>query len=323
MLMKRILVIVNKNWETEPVLNALTHPKLRPEELLFPEIVNTPRDADNRMSQPRALFSLGGAGKERLEIMVRCIEDLMATGVNTSSSLEKYQVLPPVIAEDAADLIISVSTANYPYTEPGDVPVAPDWLESHNGSVVLGGNFFIHDGASPDADPDTKLKHPAVGTFIASNVNSELFQLAESVTVRLSPGGKPKMIPPPHAPSPHLKCIGDAGYSAISSVNVTDYNAYDTIDSEALGEFYRKAPAHCTPNSIETTHGVVKICTREEPILFLSPITDRLNHFNDDVTDAQNYVAAFNGGLVLGELLCLLNDFVQQGKTFESEKKQK
>ena len=27
--MKKILVIINKNWETEPVLNALTNPKLR------------------------------------------------------------------------------------------------------------------------------------------------------------------------------------------------------------------------------------------------------------------------------------------------------
>ena len=35
-LMKKILVIINKNWETEPVLNALTNPKLRPAALPFP-----------------------------------------------------------------------------------------------------------------------------------------------------------------------------------------------------------------------------------------------------------------------------------------------
>lgn len=45
-LMKKILVIINKNWETEPVLNALTNPKLRPAALPFPEVINTPRDGD-------------------------------------------------------------------------------------------------------------------------------------------------------------------------------------------------------------------------------------------------------------------------------------
>ena len=39
-LMKKILVIINKNWETEPVLNALTNPKLRPAALPFPDLIN-------------------------------------------------------------------------------------------------------------------------------------------------------------------------------------------------------------------------------------------------------------------------------------------
>ena len=77
--MKKILVIINKNWETEPVLNALTNPKLRPAALPFPEVINTPCDGDNRMSQPRAVFSLPREGEEPLQVVVRCIEDLMAT----------------------------------------------------------------------------------------------------------------------------------------------------------------------------------------------------------------------------------------------------
>lgn len=158
--MKKILVIINKNWETEPVLNALTNPKLRPAALPFPEVINTPCDGDNRMSQPRAVFSLPREGEEPLQVVVRCIEDLMATGVNTSSSLEKYKVLPQAIAADAADLIISVSTANY-----------PDPAVTHNGTVVLGGNFFIHDGNPENhADPEHNLIDDRVGTFIASNV---------------------------------------------------------------------------------------------------------------------------------------------------------
>lgn len=300
---KKILVIVNKNWETEPVLNALTHPKLRPAALPFPDTVNTPRDGDNRMSEPRAVFTLRKQGSKPLTVVVvvRCIEDLMATGVNTSSSLEKYKVLPAVIAADAADLIISVSTANYP---------DPD--HTHNGTVVLGGNFFIHDGnpASHD-DPANNLIDDRIGTFIASNVAPSLFALAAVVNARLhcypdgdTPNAVSKLIPPPNSPAPQLICEGAATFTAVGSVNVTDYGSYDTIDAQALAEFATVAPPGYTANSIETTHGVVKISSRNEPILFLSPITDRLNHFNDDVTDTQNYVSAFNGGLALGELLC-------------------
>ena len=106
--MKKILVIINKNWETEPVLNALTNPKLRPAALPFPEVINTPCDGDNRMSQPRAVFSLPREGEEPLQVVVRCIEDLMATGVNTSSSLEKYKVLPQAIAADAAAILLGL-----------------------------------------------------------------------------------------------------------------------------------------------------------------------------------------------------------------------
>ena len=202
----------------------------------------------------------------------------MATGVNTSSSLEKYKVLPQAIAADAADLIISVSTANY-----------PDPAVTHNGTVVLGGNFFIHDG-NPDshADPEHNLIDDRVGTFIASNVAPAVFSLAETVNARLHcyPGGACKLVPPPNFPAPQLVC-----------------------DAQALKEFAAAAPEGYTANSIETTHGVVKISTSGEPILFLSPITDRLNHFNEDVTDTQNYVSAFNGGLALGELLCALAEY--------------
>lgn len=300
-LMKKILVIINKNWETEPVLNALTNPKLRPAALPFPEVINTPRDGNNRMDQPRALFSLPREGEEPLQVVVRCIEDLMAPGVNTSSSLEKYKVLPQAIADDKADLIISVSTANY-----------PDPKVTHNGTVILGGNFFIHDG-NPDSHdaPEHNLINARVGTFIASNVAPAVFSLVETINARLHcyPNGMSKLVPPPNFPASQLVCKGAATFTAIGSINVTDYGCYDTIDAQALEEFAAAAPEGVTANSIETTHGVVKISAKDEPILFLSPITDRLNHFNEDVTDTQNYVSAFNGGLVLGELLCALAEY--------------
>jgi hypothetical protein len=59
----------------------------------------------------------------------------------------------------------------------------------------------------------------------------------------------------------------------------------------------------------------VKISTKA-PIIFISPVTDRFGHFADDVSSVQNYVAAFNGGVVLRELLWSLCTFVDKGNPF-------
>lgn len=39
--MKTICIVVNKNWEAEPVLDVLTNGELRPDNMPFPEILNS------------------------------------------------------------------------------------------------------------------------------------------------------------------------------------------------------------------------------------------------------------------------------------------
>ena len=65
-----------------------------------------------------------------------------------------------------------------------------------------------------------------------------------------------------------------------------------------------------TAASIETTYGIVKMSATEAaadkqpcPVLFVSPITDRYRHFDDDVDDAQNHIAGYNAALVVGVLM--------------------
>lgn len=294
---KKVTIIVNKNWETEPVMNALTNPKLRPAALPFPELLNSPKDGNNKMHAPRALFYLPAADGDALQVSLWCIEDLMSASANSSSSEEKYRVLPAVIEADAPDLVISVSTANYPTDEPQD-DSSPSDGASLNGSVIIGGNFFIHDGHP--GNPESNLQSPYIGQLLSGNVSSELFDIvsdfADAVTARF--------LTPPNFPASKFTCRASAAYSAVSSINVTDYSEYDRVDQEAVDHFHAAAPGALL-RSIETTHGVVRIST-ERPVLFLSPVTDRLGHF-EDVNDTQNYVCAFNGGLVLGELLCRLS----------------
>ena len=68
-----VMVLVNKNWEIEPVLSALTNPKLRPITLPFPEYIDTPKDGDNKMDTPRAIFRLSPDKRNCTEISIWCI----------------------------------------------------------------------------------------------------------------------------------------------------------------------------------------------------------------------------------------------------------
>ena len=292
-----ITVVVNKSWETEPVLNAMNNPKLRAVDLPVPIVINAPNDANSKMNCPRAIYRFGKNTNTVLNVSVWCIEDLMDPTKNNSSSQEKYRVLPPVLAGENADLVISVSTANSPETN------------SINGSVVIGANSFLHDG-HPD-NPQSNLKSPFVGRLLPSNVNPAIFNLIDTAFNTLVTS---KFLIPPKSPASRFVCKASKDISMVSAINVTDYKEYGKVDEEALHHFEMVVGKN--PDSIETTHAVVKIST-DKPIIFISPITDRFGHFAEDVTDTQNYVAAFNGGIVLGQLLCSLYAFVLQGLIFQ------
>jgi hypothetical protein len=105
-----------------------------------------------------------------------------------------------------------------------------------------------------------------------------------------------------------MTCLASPYYAAVGVINITDYSQYAAADLEALDCFHNKiAPSEAEAVSIETTHGIVRLST-EKPTLFVSPITDRLGSFADDVTDTQNYIAAFNAGIAVGEMLVILNE---------------
>ncbi|MDR2672281.1 MAG: hypothetical protein LBC35_03125 [Coriobacteriales bacterium] len=287
-------VIVNKNWETEPFLAAMTNPKLRSPELPFPSVINTPKDGDNRMSDPRARYRLSNS-----DVIVRCIEDLMLPNDNTSSSEAKYKVLPSYIHADNPDYIISVSTAEsaaYTSTE-----------SSENGSVYIGGSFFLH-----DADPDNPCSHliiPPDKVFIPNNMNEAVFALFGGT---FADGATARFIPAVRHPAAKMTCLASPDYAAVGVINITDYSMYEKADKEAREAFDHYGPADkTTAVSIETTHGVVRLSS-DKPILFVSPITDRYECFQEDVTDTQNYTVAFNAGICVGDMLVALNTYFGQ-----------
>ena len=61
--------------------------------------------------------------------------------------------------------------------------------------------------------------------------------------------------------------------------------------------------------SLETTHGLIRV-QADAPFIFISGITDRVGHFDDEVGSrsyAQNTVAAHNAGIVLAWMIPKVN----------------
>src|SRR5262245_28518911 len=114
--MKRVVIIVNKWWECDPVVNVLLHDNARPKDFLkWPTSLNHPRQrpgtpppVDND-PKPRAIFTLQNCSCE-----VWCISDLLEhladKGKFQSSSQRKVERLPLILKGAAPDLVIAVGT---------------------------------------------------------------------------------------------------------------------------------------------------------------------------------------------------------------------
>lgn len=301
--MKKIIIIVNKNWETEPVLNALTNSEIRPKELPFPNWINSPKDGTNRMNAPRAFWRFA----ETLQVTLWCIQDLMNPGKSSSSSEEKFRVLPEVISKENPDLVIAVGTAGYPVGKSSNA----------NGCVVIGSNFLLYDGHP--GNPNSNLTHKDIGKLLSSNVNEKLFDIfSDKFISDIQPG----FLKVPNNPCNAPTLMAFVNNAALSNINVTDYNEYGTIDHpgvDAKGvEYYNQVAKDLPLASVETTHGVIRIST-DKPVIFVSAIADRLGYFDKEVTPGQNYIASFNSGIVLGKLICSLKILAAEGFDFRKQ----
>lgn len=253
-----------------------------------------------------------------IDVDVWCIEDVMPKDVSGSNSEEKYKVLPLLIRKQAPDFVMSISTAE---STPN---IQGDGNKSINGSVLFGRNYAMFDVHSMEQyDPDSNSgSNLPVLPFAESIVKSDLFNIINS---RVSEKAKPKLRKQVHGPADMVLCEGNEKFVSIGVVNVTDYKAYPVADKAAYAGFTDGFPV-----CIETTHGVVNMSVRSAfptntpPVLFVSPITDRYLHFNDDVgTDGlQNYIAGFNAGVAVGELLLELDNnpaiIVAEGRKIEN-----
>lgn len=288
----RIAIIINKRREVEGFLRGLDESGFLPH--IGIKSRNTPPAPCYRMSDLRINASLG-----QMDLTIRCIEDIMPPAdkrvpeTSGSHSQQKAMLLPGYLRDSDADLVISVSTAeSTPSIQPGDT-------FSLNGSVVLGGGFFSFDAHNFDAESPSHLAPPS---FAANNVDERIYRLLSSQELRTE--AVQRFCTPPHSPADPMQILCDPDYISVAAINVVHYQAYEQADPAAyhacVEEHGDKYPA-----TIETTHGIVRMAADGKPTLFVSPITDRYKHFNEDVDPAgkQNTAASYNAGVTVALFL--------------------
>ncbi len=295
---KKITVVVNKAWEYEPFFNAITNSVLRAEGLPDPTDVVVP-PSDEVMIEPRAKMSL-----PNIDVVFRCVQNMMDPKVNKSNSEEKMKYMPEILSKDDSDLVISVSTAE-------STLELESGYGSINGSVIVGTKYFMSDQRTKDPQSESRLD---VKGFQMQEYpdNLNLFE-------RICTNGDnivKRFIPQNNARAEQMYFVASQEYWSVGVVNIMNYEAYEEGDPAAYAECRDKIPANDYCATIETTHGIVSMAVNKDrmggliPVYFVSPITDRYTKFAVDVDAAgiQNYIAGFNAGIAVGEMLLMLND---------------
>jgi hypothetical protein len=312
----KISIIANKNWEAEPMLAALASSEFRPSTVPSPVVLMRNQDAKYRAKDNmtpsfaedniRAIFRFHQDGDLKkpvqLEVRVWCIQDFMDLDKSSSSSAEKLRFLPGLLSSENSDLVIAVGTAGY-LSE-----------TSYNGCVVVGSRFFIRDayetGANPDSDMSDKdfLKYKGeFGKLLSQNINPKAFGKIFPPNFKIQT--EPKFLKVPNNPASRSTVLTSQYYTAIGTVNITDYGEYSWADKRSIEEY--KQDGNLFPiGSLETTHGLIRLCS-PSPTIFVSAITDREGNFDMEVTPAQNYTASFNAGIVVGQMIANISDLAK------------
>jgi hypothetical protein len=292
--MKRVLVIVNKWWECDPVMNVFLHDNARPKDVLrWPTTLNHPRrrhstplPIDNN-PKPRAVFTLPNITCE-----VWCISDLLEhlpdKGRFQSSSQRKIERLSLAFQGAPPDLVIAAGTAGLP----ADV--------TENGSVVVGTRVFMHDCHPNGENPDSQWNDGPFEQLLTSSLDAQRF----SRFTRFTPTVIDRLLVAPLNPAQQARILAERDFVAVGAVNVTDYTEYGRTDLATLDAFAKTCPS-ANAKSLETTHGLIR-SKSNVPFVFVSGITDRVGHFHEEVDlrpYAQNTVAAHNAGIVIAWML--------------------
>lgn len=320
---KRVVVIVNKWWECDPVMNVLLHNKARPKSLLWPTALNHPRarPADLPLPPrepagvPRAVYTYPAVSVE-IWCLADLLDDLPDRTRYQSSTERKAERLLRVFNGRYPDLVVAVGTAGFP------MPVS-EGARTENGSVAVGRRALIHNFHPNGTNPFSNWSAGPFDTVLESEVTPELF----AELVNASNDVTSRFIVPPNQEVDkqgkkqrnEMRVIANPDAVSVGVVNVTDYKEYDQSDKAAMDSLTAHGGG-AIGISLETTHGLIRAMYQQVaesdartafPFLFISGITDRVGHFADEVSKneyAQNFAASHNMGVVLAWMVPNLVD---------------
>jgi hypothetical protein len=301
--MKRVVVIANKWWECDAALLAMLSDNVRALGSPWPEQLQPTRPRPNPASLPpenqnplpRAVFPFRNHSAE-----FWCLSDLLEHLPSSlqSSTEQKANVLPRIFSKGPnPDLVISLGTASTPYDGTNE-----------NGNVVVGTKVFLHNGHPGGTNPNSNWTVGPFDQLLESPCTREWFDSLKAFDVQ-PVCGRFLAVPLSSAPTP--RALLDFDYVALGTLNVTNYAEYSSLDPLTVQSFGGGVQPGVGA-SLETTHGLIRVLS-SSPYVFVSGITDRARHFDDDVTPrshGQNTAAAHNAGAVTSWLLARLDQIL-------------
>lgn len=300
---KKIIVVANKSWEVDPMVNAILHEKVRPplvDKRFFdfempghPFLIDSKKkDNPDPPVRPRIRFTCSQMNKSAI-VEIWCLQDLMDPLKSSSSTIEKWRVLPRIFdGKVMPDLVIAFGTAGIV-----DMGLC-------NGSVVIGSRVFIHNPYYDKSDdpPAEIWEHPDINKLLSLPKENEVDFRIIADEIRFK--AETKFLTTPLEPAKPPVILAGHGFYSLGIVNVLNYDHYFWADKRAIQTFRSKGLKGVI-GSVESTHGLVRLKT-ESKFLFISGITDEDGKFDAQVTPrvyAQNFVAAHNAGIALCYLI--------------------
>lgn len=298
--MRRVLVVANKWWECDPALAAMLNDNTRPAASPWPSSLQPPRPrprpdalpAENKNPTPRAVFRYQSFSAE-----LWCISDLLEdlpSALQSSSSAKAARLRRIFDSGDKPELVIAVGTA-------GTCSETPN----RNGSVAIGASVFMHNAHPNETNPSSTWTDGPFDRLIESSITPDRFS---AIAAFDKASTLQHFLPVPLTPSASPDISAGPTNVSLGTLNVTDYREYKSADPVTVQAF-QNLSAQAAPVSLETTHGLIRVQS-ESPFIFVSGITDRFMHFDDDVaprSDAQNTAAAHNAGVTVAWLLANLD----------------
>lgn len=280
------------------MINVILHEKVRDKEVFknfnfpgYPKLLNLVNKPDpDPVATPRITFDCIFPNVTS-NIEVWCLQDLMNQTTSSSSTVEKWRVLPKIFqGRSKPDLVIAFGTAGI-YN-----------MGNRNGSVVIGSKVFIHNPyRDPSDDPPPQIwTDNKLNTLISSPGAVDFRKISNDFRFKAESRFILSTIEPSKPP---VIMIGH-GFNSLGIVNVINYDHYIWADKRAI-EAFQGAGLKGVIGSIESTHGIIRLQS-DSPFLYVSGIVDEDGKFDAQVTPkeySQNFVSAHNAGLALCYLL--------------------